>query len=144
MATSKYRRDVRGRFTKMGNSIEHINDVSATDVRPGMSVPRHAPEGDELAMGPVAARLAVMVAPDDSATTIYTSPQGALTRAAARGAGPMDPTPYLVGLDDGLSPEARAQLLARQQVPGQVTSYGDETGRTMSPTRAQDIAPRRR
>jgi hypothetical protein len=113
-----YERDVRGRFARpvpdvdaesrfdpMGDSIEDIENVSASDVRPGMEVARHAPDDDDLAQGcqssPLRPRGAVLVAGDDEARTKY-GVQGALSREAARMyAGPMDPSAYLTGADDG-------------------------------------------
>lgn len=60
-------------------------------------------------------------------------------RTAARGSRPDDPTPFLVGLDQ----TAPATTPAEDRT---TTTYGDETGRIMSPTRAEDVnpGPRRR
>ena len=69
--------------------------------------PRHAPRGDTLAgegpsygASPLRARRPELVSAEDAAHEIYGA-QGAVLRAAARGAGPDDPTAYLVGGTDG-------------------------------------------
>jgi len=83
---------------------------------------------DDLARGygPVMHRRATLVPPDETASTVYAGhAQGALTRAAARSAGPMDPSGWLTGADDGLTPEARADAIARQQAPAQARRVSD-------------------
>lgn len=122
--------NAESRFDPMADSIEDIEDVSATDVRPGMSAVRHAPEADQLAQGgqqtPVGIRQATLVHPDDS------SFHNAHLRSAARSAGPADPTPFLTGLDGPETPAGGRESA--------VHVYRDG-GAVMSPTRAEDIAP---
>jgi hypothetical protein len=142
--TDQYRRDVRGRFTRVDTSNTALSADSRFDVMRELditvqgadprdlaydSVPRYAPAADELAQGygPVMHRPAVLVPPEDTASTVYSGhTQGWVTRAAARAStDPMDATPWLTGADDGLSPEARAEVLARQQMPAQVRRIAD-------------------
>jgi hypothetical protein len=75
----------------MGDGIEGIGNTLADDVRPGMEVPRHAPEADSPpSYGPVARRLPVMVDTNDDGRDARW-----LRAAARRQAGPMDPSVYL-------------------------------------------------
>jgi len=122
--------DATSRFDPMDDSIERIEDVSAADVAPGMKRPRYAPEADGGGWWPahrmIAHRAPAMVPEDGGAATIYGGTHGDVMREAARhGAGPMDSASYLVGLDDGLSPEQRADALARRAAPAKITIHGD-------------------
>jgi hypothetical protein len=99
-----FTRDLRGRFTQMTPDDLVPENVSASDVRPGMEVPRHAPDADDLAGRPYPGALrprgALLVQGDEEARTRY-GIQGALGREAARSnAGPMDPIRYITGADD--------------------------------------------
>jgi hypothetical protein len=96
-------RDMRGRFVKMGDSIEHVDNVSGAPSPGTIEHPRYAPEADDLAQGgqrsPLRPRGAVLVPEDEHARTRY-GVQGALGREAAREhAGPMDPVAYLTGAE---------------------------------------------
>jgi hypothetical protein len=118
--------DATSRFGPMGDSVEDIENVSAADVMPGMSRPRHAPEADGGGWWPLHRRIATLVPPDESATTVYANDHGSVMREVARhGGSPFDPTQWLTGADDGLTPEGRADALARRQAPPQVTVHGD-------------------
>ena len=120
--TDRYRRDLRGRFVSTANTREsgdgrfetfiempvEIQGADPADLAYD-TVPRYAPEGDTLAgygssygASPLRARNPELVHPDDTDHTVY-GRQGAILRTAARGSGPMDPTPFLVGLavEDG-------------------------------------------
>lgn len=127
--TNNYQRDLRGRFTvSTANAPESsegkfptqtelgVTNTSSDDTLPGMEVRRHAPSADDLAQGgqqwPVHRRIPVMVAPDDSAGTIYGSHrQSAWTREAARRqGGDTDPARWLLGADDGLPPDVRGLI----------------------------------
>jgi hypothetical protein len=93
--------DAESRFDPMADSVEDITNISAADVPPGLEIPRYAPAADEIASGgpwPLHRRIPVMVTPDDGGNA-----QGAITRAAARDSGPMDPSLALVG---GFMPRA--------------------------------------
>ena len=124
--TDKQPRDVRGRFQKMGDSIEDIRNASAADVRPGMVVPRYGPTGDGVAgasyPGPLQPRAAVMTgepgrpwaqqaryimgdvdatAPGEVAATARYGIQGRWGREAARrSTDPMSPVKHLTGASD--------------------------------------------
>lgn len=102
-----YPRDLKtGKFAKV--------DLERDVIAPGLGVPkayacgleqRHAPDADDLAQGgqpsPLRPRGALLVPDDGEARTMY-GIQGALGRdAARRHAGPMDPSSYLTGADDG-------------------------------------------
>jgi len=131
---------VTGRFTRV--------NVERDALAPDLGVPREyayglerrdAPAGDDLGQGgqrsPLRARNAALVHPDDAAH------HNAILRTAARGAGLMDPTPALVGLEVHGTPVTGAPKITDGRASAVV--YGDG-GRTMSPTRAEDIDPRRR
>jgi hypothetical protein len=141
MASNSQNRDVRGRFTKMTpDDLVPVN-VSAEDVQPGTEVPRHAPASDTLAgegptygSAPLGHRTARTVRSGD-ATTSYAGPR---------------PETYLRDVHTGadgrpLPDELRYVLGSDGPVPGGLSTmtYGDETGRTMSPIRSEDIAPGR-
>ena len=123
--TYKQPRDVRGRFQKIDDSIEDVRNVSASDVRPGMVVPRYGPTGDGVAgasyPGPLQPRAAVMTgesgrlgaqqaryilgdvgesAPGEVAATARYGVQGRWGREAARrSTDPMDPSRHLTGAE---------------------------------------------
>ena len=116
--------DAGSRFNPMGNAIEDVDDVSAAEVMPGMSRPRYAPDrthGGQQRL--VAHRAPVLAHPDDRGN------HNEFLRTAARSSGAMDPTAYLTGANAGLSPEQRADALARRAAPPQVTIHGDVDAR---------------
>lgn len=102
-----YPRDkVTGRFITMTPDDLVPENVSGTDVRPGMEVPRHAPDADLVAQGGqqrwLQPRTATLVADEAEvrARARY-GVQGVLTRLAARmHTGPMDPIRYITGASD--------------------------------------------
>ena len=118
--------DAGSRFNPMGNAIEDVDDVSAAEVMPGMSRPRYAPEADGGGWWPahrmIAQRRPVLAHPDDRGN------HNEFLRTAARSSGAMDPSGYLTGMDDGLSPKQRADALARRTAPAHVTIHGDTDG----------------
>jgi len=125
--TSNTQLSAAGRFETQRELDLAIQGANQADLAYG-SVPRYAPAADELAQGygPVMHRTPGLVPPDETASTVYAShAQSALTRAAARSAGAFDPTPYLTGADDGLSAEARAGAIAKQQAPAPVRRVSD-------------------
>jgi hypothetical protein len=110
MARHMNRSAVTGRFTKMGNSIEDIENVSASDVRPGMEVPRHALAGDTLAGPPYPGALQPRFArmtPGGSERMVYAIPHpGTLSgqHTAEAGRPVADELTYLVGDVDASAP----------------------------------------
>ena len=112
-----YRRDVRGRFTRVPVEAAYADQSRfPTVARDGLDVgfqgsdpdqlaygteQRYAPTGDLAQSGQrLRARRPELVHPDDEDHTIY-GKQGAVLRTAARHSGPLDPSPYLVGLTRG-------------------------------------------
>jgi hypothetical protein len=97
--------DAESRFDPMGDGIP-FSDVSGAPSPSTIERPRHVPGGDTLAgtgpsyeSSPLRARNPELVSEEDAAHA-----QGAVLRAAARASGPMDPTPYLVGLEAHRTP----------------------------------------
>jgi hypothetical protein len=136
--------DAESEFGPMADSIEDVANISAAGVRPGYEVKRHAPVSDDYPSyggrhTPIEHRQAVMVHSDDQGH------HNEFLRTAARSSGPMDPSGYLTGVDHGLDPEQRAEVIARQQDARSASAerLGDG-GRTMSPARVENIYPRRR
>jgi len=119
----KYPRDLRGRFAKMGDSIEDIDNVSASDVRPGMEVARYAPAGDTLAgppyPGPLQPRTATLTE-GGSDRMVYATPHaetlsGAHTGEAGRPA--HQQIQYIVG-DVGETAPGELAATARFGIQG--------------------------
>ena len=94
--------DAESRFGPVGDDVP-VSDVSGAPSPNTIERSRYAPSGDTLAGGgptygasPLRARRPEMVPTEDAHHEVYGT-QGAVLRAAARGSGPPDPTPYLVG-----------------------------------------------
>ncbi|HET9081119.1 MAG TPA: hypothetical protein VFO01_11485 [Trebonia sp.] len=121
--------DAESRFDPVGDDIP-FDDVSGASSPNTIEQRRYVPEADELAQGgqrtSVGIRRPVLVHPDDAGH------YNGLLRTAARDSGPLDPTAYLAGLGQPATPPAGRE--------SSVQVYGDG-GPTMSPTRAEDVAP---
>ena len=100
-----------GKFETYADDLP-VSDVSGAPSASTIEHPRHAPRGDTLAgtgpsygASPLRARRPELLHPEDEDHTVYGT-QGAVLRTAARGSGPDDPTPYLVGLASHGTPES--------------------------------------
>jgi hypothetical protein len=138
--------DAESRFGPMADSIEDIKNVSADDVRPGMERPRYAPVADTLAgegptygSSPLGHRTARLVPPGDGTTAIYAAPRPETRlrdiKTGADGRALPEALRYLLGSLDGSDSGPQPRGLS-------TTVYGDG-GPTLSPTRAEDVAPGR-